>query len=358
MASLGATFDPRSNGITALRLGLALTVVFSHAFKVGGFGRDPGQILTGDQTELGPVAVTGFFVLSGFLLAASRERNSTGRFLRNRFLRIFPEFWACLLVTVVIIAPIGAAFGRTSLDPAEAGLYLIGNAGLLELRPFIGDLYANVPMPYIVNGSIWTLAAEFICYLGLAAIPRHLFRPAATGLFLALVATHLGRIVGAMPEAVALNLPLAFATGTMAYLFRDRIAMGLPGVLLAVAWLAVVTAGGEFRDLAIPAVAYLVLWLGVRLPFRGTTDISYGVYVYAFPLAQLLAVVGAYRLGYFGFSALSVACALIAGWLSWHIVEQRAVRWGRQPVTAPSGSTRAPLEPPDEAHPVPMQVVG
>ena len=358
MVHLGEAFDPRSNGITALRLGLALTVVFSHAFKVGGFGRDPGETVTGGQTELGPVAVTAFFVLSGFLLAASRERSTTPRFLRNRFLRIFPGYWVCLVVTVVVIAPIGSVLGKTAFDPTDAGLYLVGNAGLLELRPFIGDLYAHVPMPYIVNGSIWTLAAEFICYLGLAAIPRQLFRPAAIGLYVALVVLHLGRIAGLTSDVVALNLPLAFATGTMGYLFRERIAIGLPWVGLAVGWLAVVTIGGQFRDLAIPALAYLVLWLGVRLPFRGTTDISYGVYVYAFPLAQLLAVLGAYRLGYVGFTLLSVMCALVAGWVSWHLVEQRALRWRRAPVIVPSGPSRVPSESTDQTNPVPVQVVG
>ena len=334
MERLGTVFDPRSNGITALRLGLALAVVVSHAFKLGGFGRDPGQVLTGDQTELGTVAVTAFFALSGFLLAASKERSTTWHFLRNRFLRIFPGYWTCLIVTVAVIAPIGAILGKTAFDPREAGLYLVGNAGLLELRPFIGDLFANVPKPLIVNGSIWTLAAEFICYLGLAAIPRRWFRPAAIALCLALVVTHAARIVGAVPEALALDLPLSFAAGTAAYLFRDRIMIGLPGVFLAAAWLAIVSAAGEFHGLAIPAVAYLALWLGVRLPLRGTADISYGVYVYAFPLAQLLAVIGAFRLGFVGFTGLSVASALLAGWLSWRFIERPALRWRRSPNTA------------------------
>ncbi len=329
MDRLGAAFDPRSNGITAVRLGLALTVVVSHAYKLGGFGQDPGQLLTRDRTELGTIAVTAFFVLSGFLLAASRERTDTLGFLWNRFLRIFPGYWVCLAVTVLVIAPLGAMLGRTALDPSDAGAYLVGNAALLELRPFIRDVFANVPDPSIINGSLWTLAAEFICYLGLAAIPRRFFRPAATGLFIALVVTHLARLVGVVPGAIALDLPLAFATGTVAYLYRDRILIGLPGVLLAVGWLVVASTTGGFRGLAIPAVAYLVLWAGVRTPFRGTTDISYGVYVYAFPLAQLLAVVGAERLGLVGFTGLSIAVAVGAGWLSWRLVERRALGWRR-----------------------------
>src|SRR5271166_3036519 len=56
---------------------------------------------------LGDIAVDAFFAVSGFLIAASASRNSVPRYLWQRFLRIFPAFWVCLLVTAFLIAPIG-----------------------------------------------------------------------------------------------------------------------------------------------------------------------------------------------------------------------------------------------------------
>src|SRR6478735_3203794 len=108
LISLKDAFNPRSNSIGFLRWALAFVVIFSHAGPLGGFygGQSLGNQWT-DQQSFGGVAVAGFFFLSGFLITKSRMgRRTVFRFFWRRSLRIFPAFWAALLFTAFVLAPI------------------------------------------------------------------------------------------------------------------------------------------------------------------------------------------------------------------------------------------------------------
>ena len=113
--SLGAAFDPRNNSLNALRLVFASMVIVSHAWPLGGFGRDP-QI---GGIAVGRWAVAGFFVISGYLIASSRGRTPFLTFLWRRFLRIFPGLWVCLLVTVLVFVRRGRASEWTCIRAAS-----------------------------------------------------------------------------------------------------------------------------------------------------------------------------------------------------------------------------------------------
>src|ERR1039457_895578 len=97
-STIEQSFSAKRNSLNFLRLILALAVLFSHSITLGLFGSE--SIL--GKTTLGTVAVFGFFGISGFLVAGSAARNNVGRYLWQRFLRIFPAFWICLLVTWVV----------------------------------------------------------------------------------------------------------------------------------------------------------------------------------------------------------------------------------------------------------------
>jgi peptidoglycan/LPS O-acetylase OafA/YrhL len=66
------------------------------------------------------------------------------------------------------------------------------------------------------------------------------------------------------------------------------------------------------------------------------------VYIYGFPIEQLLALNGVPAHGHLLYLGTSIALALVAGWISWQVVESRALRlkgWrpGRSPRTSPAG---------------------
>lgn len=367
--SVAARFDPRSNSVNALRLGLAALVLLSHSLTMSG-GTDPLGDLTGGIVDLGTVAVDGFFALSGFLIARSFVSSPTvGRFLWRRALRILPGFWACLLVTVAVFLPLaqllryGTLAGFPLTGPESALRYLYANAALYIDQFTVRGLFDGRP----VNGSLYTLFYEFACYLGVAVagvlglIGRRRAAMLTVGAVLTLAAAvdlvTAGAITGdGDVRWLFLRLGLMFVAGVVAYQWADRIPLRLPGAVAAAALLAgALAAAAAFGQdpqsraaylvLAPAAVAYLILSAGARQGLRrigARRDLSYGLYIYAWPVQVTLLLVGAagWPLPLFLGAALVISLALAL--LSWVAVESPALAlksWtpGRRPARRPDG---------------------
>ncbi|MGA3008193.1 MAG: acyltransferase family protein, partial [Opitutaceae bacterium] len=156
------------NCFDLLRLLFAGMVLWVHARLIGGFGVDGITALSRGQVNLGVVGVLGFFAISGFLVTASFSRSSSAwSYLRRRILRIFPAFYANLLITALVIAPVICllATGGLSAYPwfgsDGAFHYIVVNAGL-QIRAWKIGLPPN---PDALDGALWSLALEFMCYL-------------------------------------------------------------------------------------------------------------------------------------------------------------------------------------------------
>ena len=176
-STIEQSFSAKRNSLNLLRLILAVAVVFSHSITVGHFG---SESLFG-KTTLGTVAVYGFFGISGYLIAGSAARNNAGRYLWQRFLRIFPAFWICLLVTAFLFGTIAwfhvnPALSRTCglhcylTEPNGPLGYVIHNFWLQVNQSTIANTgVLGGFLGFGWNGSLWTLELEFLCYLLLAA---------------------------------------------------------------------------------------------------------------------------------------------------------------------------------------------
>ena len=86
------------------------------------------------------------------------------------------------------------------------------------------------------------------------------------------------------------------------------------------------------KQLASPFIAYLVLWFGAVLPSPSIIkvhDISYGVYIFHFPVIQLLLIMGVAAHGFWLLLAMTVAITFVLATASWFGVERAAMRWSR-----------------------------
>jgi peptidoglycan/LPS O-acetylase OafA/YrhL len=336
--SLAATFDPKLNGLNAVRLLLAISVIMWHSFPLTGQAR-PAPAVT---QLLGEGGVDGFFAISGFLIVSSwMRRPQWWAYLKARALRILPAFWVCLIITVVVIAPIGILLSHQTFPHtyiADAALYVAKNAGLRITEVGIAGTPTGVPYPGVWNGSLWTLWWEFLCYLAVLALglTRLLtFRVTIPAIFAACLAGVILADAGAVDNFYlenAARFGLMFAAGALIYQFQHL----LPARWAVVAMVAGVTAAAsllpDYRVVAALPLAYLVITTGALVKVRRlrlTNDISYGTYIYAFPLQQMLASAGLYVIGVPLFALTATAITLAVAALSWYAIEKPAMRLRR-----------------------------
>ncbi|MDO5628051.1 MAG: acyltransferase [Mobilicoccus sp.] len=350
--TLESTFDPRHNSLTMMRLALATLVAVSHAMVIG-FGHQP-TFHTDPRlgsTTMGDLAVDGFFVISGFLVTMSFLRlPSIGRYLWHRSVRIFPAFYACLILTALVVAPIVAALeGRPALSVFPESLtFITHNAALHMFRFDVAGLPVGTENPGVINGALWTLYYEFVCYLGvivlgvIGALKRRAWLLlAAIGVLWAANIVHTTGLVE-LPAWQMRRLTFLFLLGTAGYVYARHVRIGRVAALVSLIVVAVaVTTLPDYRALAAPAFAYLCLWAMVRLPFTWNprTDLSYGMYIFHWPVAVILALLGAGGLGLVPFVAVVVLGTGLVALVSWHLIESPAL--SRKAMVAPWSRSRA-----------------
>lgn len=324
------------NNFGLLRLVMALAVVVSHAFSVtdGRVEQEPWFQTTG--FTLGEHAVNGFFAISGFLVTMSFVRRGWRDYVVARLLRIAPGLIAATLVVALLL---GAAM--TSLDIGayfrDPRLWRFISATLTSFKSAaaLPGVFEHNPLQFPM-GTVWTLKYEVLCYLGvlvaglagLLAKPRVMLA-AGIALTLAAVLQEVMAPHGSKGAETALRLPLIFLAGGLCYLYREKVPLSLP--LLALVLLALVPL--SFTPLY-KAALYLVTSWGVlvlalapaltRRSAEPPADLSYGVYLYGWPVQQALhALVPS--LGAMALLWPSLTLTLAVAALSWFLVEKPAL---------------------------------
>jgi peptidoglycan/LPS O-acetylase OafA/YrhL len=333
------------NSFGFLRFALAAMVIFSHAIPIGGFGRE--QITARTHETFGSLAVSCFFVISGFLITASYiSQRSLFRFSWHRILRILPGFYGCLLVTIFLFAPAQCLIENGTLAGYWPGAWQFFNANKwLEMRQYqIGGLLAHHPHPSAWDGSLWSLIYEFKCYILVAILGFFgvlaLARPVVLLTFVITFGLYMtesmypggaGRIIPVYADGWMLKLTAYFLAGMVAYLYREHISLSLRlavGAAVAIVY-SLARCPEMYPFLAVLAVPYLLLYLAAVLPwsnFDKRADISYGVYLYGFSVQQLLVTFGLHSLGYWPYAILSLITTIPFAAASYYLIERPMLR--------------------------------
>ncbi|MFZ3454389.1 acyltransferase family protein [Arthrobacter sp. 7Tela_A1] len=365
---VGKPFDNRNNSLNLIRLLLALTVLVHHSWPLTGSDYEPG--FAGET--LGGWAIAGFFVISGYLITASRWSNSLGDYLVHRVARIMPAFVVCLVVVAFVFAPIGYAAAKGNLDgffgtattPAN---YVFANLGLKMNAYDVAGSPFNVPYPGAWNGSLWSLYYEFLCYILVAFVGVFAFFRKSpwfmTAAFVLSVAVE-ANIESVLPYLqdnfdfrLLFQLLPFFLGGAVVQVWKDRIGIHwLPAVLSIGAAVLITALVPEWGGAASAVfICYGILWISLWLPSPAIikkNDVSYGLYIYAFPVQQLLAVYGVDQLGILPFTLIATLCSFPLAAASWILVERpvmRAVRGRRKTVHPKEGTGQAEKRDPETA---------
>jgi peptidoglycan/LPS O-acetylase OafA/YrhL len=245
-----------------------------------------------------------------------------------------------MFIVAFVIAPIGVAIqggsARKLLASPGPFLYALNNGLLNVYYEGINGTPSNVPFPKVWDGTLWTLIFEVFCYIAvaIAGVARLYNRRWPSPVIFALilgVAALASYPVEGLPTFVQMvaRFAIVFVAGAVLHEFRDVIPARWS--LVAVSAVIVVVTGllvPNYRILAALPLAYAVVVSGALIRTRRLrlrTDLSYGVYIYAWPMQQLLVICGLGFLHPLAFAVVVAIATLPLAALSWFLVEKRAL---------------------------------
>ncbi len=375
----GSKFDRQTapahaNNFSLIRLILAVLVLVSHAFELADGDRSR-EILTRlfGTISFGELAVDGFFVISGYLVTKSFLTADFRTYFMRRIIRIYPGFIVCFVVSIALCQlfskpAVGLPFDLIVLNAIDA---------VFLLPPAVPGGYPHSHYP-IANASIWTLAYEFRCYLilpCLALLGVFRSRKAVLIFTVCLLAAYLvypeqytnAPAVDALGAAkgsdtvllrllryvdwFGVELPFfdikfftIFLVGSCFFLFEELISYRGRYAVIATLLLLVCLVAQRLAD---PAAAifggYMIFWFAFRVPplslslWLNKTDLSYGTYLYGWPVQKVLMVFFA-AINPYALLAFSLIADLAAAFVSWKVVEGPCLRLNAQ-FKAPSPAT-------------------
>jgi len=346
-----------ANHFNLLRLAAAIAVLLSH----GEFLYRLTIAVPFSGHTVGSLAVYCFFFISGYLVYQSWEREPHfGLFWIKRLARIFPGL---IVATAFSVAVVGWAMTQVSTQQywtdARTWINFSNNAVGLAFMQVLPGVFETNPFARTVNGSLWTIRYELLMYalLSLAGVAGWTRRRWVYPLAALLMAVSWQWARAAGWDAFVDAGPRWFKAFFHLFQWSEVSGFGvvfLLGCTFAAyrvrsgAWLLPVAAMGGVLALATPfawsvqvgvwaLVAAGMFWAahagGGRSGGWLREDLSYGVYIYAFPIQQAVTEVGLRR----GWSlavclTASLVLTLIMAAFSWFCIEKPGVRLGRRVV--------------------------
>jgi peptidoglycan/LPS O-acetylase OafA/YrhL len=335
-------------GFGTLRLVAACAVFLAHSLWLTSGQFDFVYSFSRGQTFIGSMAVGCFFVISGFLVMESLQKSrSLVSFAIKRALRIFPGLIVAVALTALLLGPMVTTLGTNEYFGNVRVYYYLANA------IFFNELYLpgvfTTHVITAVNASLWTLRYEVFCYgmlallgylkvssnryvvlaLTIFVIPFGYFATGDHRVYLVstlklLILPHVTLSVGP-----ALRLAPYFFAGMTFNVWRNRLWFDWR---LAALSIAACVAGLRFgfHDISFPLCGgYLVIFIGLSrcldLSLLRDRDYSYGIYIYACPIQQLVIDIfynSSWWINAFASAPLILCCAMI----SWNCIERPAIQ--------------------------------
>lgn len=331
------------NNFDFLRLFAATLVLISHCYAL--FGRGSDEFLSkwaGFQTGGGGLAVEIFFFMSGFLLTGSLQRQpDLLKFAAARALRILPALIVVVLLSIFVLGPAMTTLSLEEYASRPGTLAYLGNAAIFWLRFDLPGVFEGAPI-HGVNGSLWTLPVEASMYITLAILfsanvitqQRVVFVLLSLYSALMLSQTYLdwstenrGPILLSIPLYDFFALGVWFYLGATYRLYQDFIPVSNALALAAIVLLAASVWSPAIYFAKLISVSYLVYFIAFcSVPLWKLTnpigDISYGVYIYAFPVQQTVYELMHEQMSFLAMMGLSLAFAFSLAILSWVLIER------------------------------------
>lgn len=340
----------RSNNFDALRLLGALLVAVGHTYDVF-VGGDPLADATGNQS-FGGVGLNIFCVISGFLITKSRNSNDTYTFFRSRILRIFPALLVAVPIMALVIGPMMSSLSVKEYFASGQTWRFLSSVLVFPLNPTLPGVFGGAPL----IAQLYSLTAElsFYAFVGWIGTRRHYGRlltvltallfasfvhfDYSTLSFSSLIALKLGQLViFTFPLRLGLICVFYLFAGSMVATFlKDTTRLSQAAPILFTIWLVALLNHDRRVYDVVEMIAFPIVVIGIgsmssltaRIP-NAIGDLSYGIYIWHFLVAELLITLLGTRPVAHMWVAGSIAVSCVVAFASYHLVERRALAMKR-----------------------------
>ena len=322
-----------TNHFNFIRLFAAFLVFYGHSY-----------VLTGSVAHTffnHEVGIYIFFAISGYLISKSWHNDpSLKRFFIRRSLRIFPALAVVILLSILLLGPLMTTLSTEQYFHSPHIYNYLTNI-FLYITFYLPGLFEHNPVPNAVNGSLWSLPAEFFMYIVVAFIGK--IKNSAKYITLALFISFV--LISLLWAKSPTSQPLViyatdlrqviitgayFWAGSLMYHWNFKRFFNFENFTIA---LIVLVFSYQFPHIygyiSIFIIPFLVLSFGLSssnsLSIFNKFDYSYGFYIYAFPIQQSVAYLfPSIHIAIYLLSTFTITMLLSA--LSWHLIESPMLR--------------------------------
>lgn len=327
----------QKNNFDGVRIGLALIVVFTH---ISALTQMPEFKMLGIIFD-GNFAVKSFFAISGFLVSKSYLTSSnTIQFANKRFRRIYPAYMASIILCLCIGVFTTTISNLDFIKSSQTLKYLFFNLIFLNfIQTTLPGVFDSNPIRAL-NGALWTIKIELMLYICVPAL-IYLFnrfgsiKITITLIFLSILWVYFFTYIysSAMGAEIARQFP-----GQLSYFCIGSLLALNEKVLGKIKWIALLSTivlfatANPIAKLFIDPIAYasIVIFLCTAafrsLNFGKYGDISYGIYLYHFPIIQLIIFLELFQINAWLGLISTFFATLIVALISWHFIEKRFLR--------------------------------
>lgn len=384
---LGTVSNDRNNNINIIKFLASILVVYSHSFDLSGNKMlEPFRLIRA-KTTLGGIAVSIFFVISGFLVVQSLENSkSIEKYIFSKWKRLIPGLFFASIFIVLIL---GTFYTDKKLlefiKDKEVLKFIFENISLIKTKYIIGDIFRNNIYPSALNGAWWTLPWQFCCYVILILLTAFDYKNSkiSLGIFLVLLGIGIYKpwrisivliiylyflfmyflkgfdknykiniyrnkkyflfiqlssmFLYLLTNNLGIKVISMFLAGSLFYIYRNSITLSKSRLIISVLILLLSLSNKYFLTISeVLFGSYIILYLsyGVRIKiskFGKKGDLSYGIYLYHFFIQQLIVSEFKNEILPLKLFILSFVFSYLLSLLSWNILEKKLLNYKLKP---------------------------
>lgn len=300
--TLGQSIMSRDNNFNAARLLFAIGIVVEHVNQTWAGPEHTAPQIGGVSISI--IGLFAFFVMSGIFIAHSVVLMKDLRaYALSRILRIYPGLIFLMAVMFFLIGPL------TATEPywtnPQSYLYPLNVFAFADTAGGPPGFFPDNPIPFEYSSPLWTLRYDVIFYIAaIALLPAFgvLKRAyliygstALLGVIMFITGAPFEPIMDNTTITWTVSFGFCFGLGVCVWLIRDNVRGRFSVLLASIALMAIAV----YFEMGVAVAASLVataavLWLGIAkpVPFFNKHDISFGLYIWHFPICQILVGTG------------------------------------------------------------------